>query len=89
MRRARCGRFGSCLPPSEVPGRCGHVGEMCRETRAQATVEYAIVTVAVLSIVLGLGALWRAGERGVFSGAAEQSASHALNAYGALDIGIF
>ena len=35
-----------------------------REEVAQATVEYAIVTVALLSIVLAIAGLWRAGTDG-------------------------
>ena len=35
--------------------------DVLREESAQATVEYAIVTVALLSIVLAIAGLWRAG----------------------------
>ena len=38
--------------------------DVLREESAQATVEYAIVTVALLSIVLAIAGLWRAGADG-------------------------
>ena len=38
--------------------------DVLREESAQATVEYAIVTVALLSIVLAIAGLWRAGTDG-------------------------
>ena len=41
---------------------------LCEES-AQATVEYAIVTVALLSIVLAIAGLWRAGADGRLGGA--------------------
>ncbi len=56
---------------------------------AQATVEYALVTSAVVAIVVGLAAIWRAGERGVFQDLVSQAASHALDALGTLDIALF
>lgn len=56
---------------------------------AQATVEYALVTVAIMAVVAGLAAVWRAGERGVFGRLAQQAASHALDALGALDISLY
>lgn len=62
---------------------------MLFETGAQATLEYAIVTVALLSMVAALGALWHAGENGAFACAVEQSASHALSVYGTLDISLY
>ena len=37
--------------------------DVLREESAQSTVEYAIVTVALLSIVLAIAGLWRAGHR--------------------------
>ncbi len=62
---------------------------MVFETSAQATLEYAIVTVALLSMVVALGSLWHAGENGAFARAVEQSASHALSVYGMLDISLY
>ena len=62
---------------------------MVLEACAQATLEYALVTVALLSMVAALGALWRAGESGAFARAVEQSASHALSVYGMLDISLY
>ena len=49
-----------------------------REEVAQATVEYAIVTVALLSIVLAIAGLWRAGTDGRLAALVERAASHAL-----------
>lgn len=53
------------------------------EELAQGTVEYAIVTVALLAIVIALASVWRAGTDGAFSGLVERAASHALAAGGA------
>lgn len=49
-----------------------------REEVAQATVEYAIVTVALLSIVLAIAGLWRAGTDGRLAALVERAASMAL-----------
>lgn len=59
------------------------------EESAQATVEYALVSVATLAIVVGLAALWRAGENGVLARLVEQAASHVLSGLGALDIALY
>ncbi len=56
---------------------------------AQSTVEFAAVLVGLLSVVLALGALWRAGEEGALVDAAERCASHALDADGAIDISLY
>ena len=45
------------------------------EESAQATVEYAIVTVALLSIVLAIAGLWRAGTDGHLAALVERAAS--------------
>lgn len=93
MSHARCGRCACCPSKGDIrvgtERKGGGADALLLETRAQATVEYAIVTVAVLSMVLALGVLWHAGEGGALVRDAEQSASHALNAYGALDIALF
>ena len=60
-----------------------------REGRAQGTLEYAITFSALLAVIVGLGALWHAGERGVFARLVEQAASHVLGALGALDIALY
>lgn len=49
-----------------------------REEVAQATVEYAIVTVALLSIVLAIAGLWRAGTDGRLAALVERAASHGV-----------
>lgn len=80
--------------PTEVRGGvCGRraksYADLIREQRAQGTVEYAITMVAMLSLVLGCAAVWRAGERGVFTQRAVKAASHALDAGGAVDIALY
>ena len=45
-----------------------------RDCAGQATVEFALVTVAFLSVVLGMGALWRS----VSAGAFVEHASHCV-----------
>lgn len=64
-------------------------GALAREQAAQATLEYAVTFAALLAIVIALGALWRAGERGALSALVERAASHALEAAGTLDIALF
>lgn len=71
------------------PRQPAHIGMLPDECAAQATLEYAITFAALLAMVIALGALWRAGERGALSALVEQAASHALGATGALDIALF
>lgn len=47
-----------------------------KDASGQSTVEFAVVTAAVLAVVAGLGALWRAFEGGMFVEHAVASASH-------------
>lgn len=47
--------------------------DVLREESAQATVEYAIVTVALLSIVLAIVGLWRAGTDGRLAALVERA----------------
>lgn len=44
---------------------------------------------ALLSIVVAVGALWRAGEDGTLARLVRQAASHVLAGTGALDIALF
>lgn len=69
--------------------RSARASALVDECAAQATLEYAITFAALLAMVIALGALWRAGERGALSALVEQAASHALGATGALDIALF
>lgn len=71
-----------------VPGS-GALEALWGEERAQGTVEYAMVTVALLAIVVALALLWRAGEEGVLVGLAQDAASHQLDGTGALDIALY
>lgn len=59
------------------------------ERAAQGTLEYALVTVAVLAVVVGLAAVWHAGRDGALAGLVERAASHALEGPGPLDIALF
>ena len=59
------------------------------EERAQTTLEYALTIVALLAIVVTLGLLWRAGEEGALVRFAEEAASHAVSAGGAVDIALY
>lgn len=49
-----------------------------KNEEGQSTVEYAIVTAALLVVVLGLGLFWKLGEHGIFVDHAQSSASHHL-----------
>lgn len=55
------------------------------EELAQSTVEYAIVTVALLAMAVALAGIWRAGTEGRFAELAEASSSHVVTGGGALD----
>ena len=57
---------------------------LCEES-AQGTVEYAIVTVALLSIVLAIAGLWRAGADGRLAALAERAASHGVASTSVID----
>ena len=59
------------------------------ETVAQGTVEYALTVFALLAVVVTIGALWRAGERGAFTDLVAKAASHGLAGLGPLDIALF
>lgn len=59
------------------------------EDHAQSTVEFAVVLVGLLAMILGLGAIWRAGSDGVFLRLVEDAASHGLDAEGAVDIALY
>ena len=52
--------------------------DVLREESAQATVEYAIVTVALLSIVLAIAGLWHAGADGRLAVLVERAAPHGV-----------
>jgi len=58
-----------------------------REESAQATVEYAIVTVALLSIVLAIAGLWRAGADGRLAALVERTASHGVPSTAGVPVG--
>ena len=49
--------------------------DVLREESAQSTVEYAIVTMALLSIVLAIAGLWRAGTDGRLAALAARAAA--------------
>ena len=59
--------------------------DVLREESAQATVEYAIVTVALLSIVLAIAGLWRAGTDGRLAALVERAASHGVASMSVID----
>lgn len=59
------------------------------EPAAQGTLEYALTVIALISVVLALGLLWRAGQDGTLARLAADAASHALDAGGAVDISLF
>lgn len=56
-----------------------------REDSAQSTVEYAIVTLALLSIVLAIAGLWRAGTDGHLAALVERAASHGIASASIID----
>lgn len=52
--------------------------QLFKNEDGQSTVEYAIVTAALLVVVLALGLLWNLGDDGIFVDHAQSSASHHL-----------
>ena len=63
--------------------------EFATEPAAQATLEYALTVFALLAVVVGIAALWRAGEEGALVELVEDAVSHALSGLGALDIALY
>lgn len=59
--------------------------DVLREESAQSTVEYAIVTMALLSIVLAIAGLWRAGTDGRLAASAARAASHGVASMSVID----
>ncbi|MBY4797225.1 hypothetical protein K6V98_02445 [Collinsella sp. AGMB00827] len=59
------------------------------EEAAQGTLEYALATMAILSIVLGIAAIWRAAEAGVLARLVERATSHVLGGSGLFDIALY
>ncbi len=53
-------------------------GGAARWDEGQSTLEYLAVLLGVVFVVVGLAALFKAGERGVFARLATLSASHAV-----------
>lgn len=60
-----------------------------REQAAQGTVEYALTVFALLTLVLGIAALWRVAERGLLADVAVKAASHGLEGDGYVDIALY
>ena len=72
--RPKCKSCGMRLPTESTA--CRRVAS--RDCAGQATVEFALVTVAFLSVVLGMGALWRSVSAGAFVDHALSCASHCV-----------
>lgn len=51
--------------------------------------EYALTVFALLSLILGMAALWRVAERGWLADAAVKAASHGLEGDGYVDIALY
>lgn len=49
-----------------------------KSTSGQSTVEFAIVTAALLIIILALGSLWNLADKGIFIEHAQSCSSHNL-----------
>ena len=57
--------------------------------RRRGTVEYALTVVALLAMVVGMAALWRAAVDGTLAELVRAAASHAFSAGGAIDISLY
>ena len=62
---------------------------IAEEGAAQGTVEYALTVFAMLALIMGIAALWRAAEQGLFVDAAANAASHGLEGDGYADIALY
>ncbi len=94
-------RLASRRSEGVPPRRCDVVGgvmkgsslERLHEPRAsesaQATLEMALCTVALLGMIIGVAVIWRAAERGVLAKLVEEAASHGLDVAGAIDAALF
>ena len=51
--------------------------------------EYALTVFALLTLVLGIAALWRVAERGLLADVAVKAASHGLEGDGYVDIALY
>lgn len=60
-----------------------------RDERAQGTIEYALTVIALLAVIVGLAALWRASVEGVFGDLVRDAASHVLEGTGFIDISLY
>ena len=65
------------------------MGDLVCERRAQGTVEYAIVTAALIALTVGIAAVWHAGRDGVLAELVGTAASHSLEGLGPLDVSLF
>lgn len=64
--------------------------KVARENMAQATLEYVLVMAAFLSVIIGLGTLWRFGALGELQALAQSAASHLVETLSGLrDICLF
>ncbi len=59
------------------------------EADGQVSVEYALIVFALLAVLVGIAALWRAGEAGLFVEQATDAASHQLTAEGLQDVTLY
>lgn len=65
------------------------MGDLAMDRTAQGSLEYALTVVAILSLVVGVGALWRFGQRGALSELAMDATSHQLEGEGYADIALY
>jgi Flp pilus assembly protein TadG len=63
---------------------CCELGGLRAQASGQSSVEYALVLVALLAMVLALGAVWAAAHDGGLMRLGERAASHAVSGSGAL-----
>ena len=58
------------------------LGAWLRAEQGQSSVEFALVAIAMLSVMAGIAALWRFGETGGLLRLASEAASHATGSGG-------
>lgn len=65
------------------------LGRMARDETAQGTLEYALTLFALMALVAGIAAIWKAGADGTLADLVRDAASHALSGTGPIDISLY
>lgn len=62
----------------ERAGWCWRARQAAQDVSGQSTVEYALVLLAFLAMLVGMGAVWHASREGRLADLAREAASHSM-----------